>query len=70
MLGKNLIFEMGYFFGKLQRKKGRILLLYKSPLELPSDISGIIYVDISNGIESAGEYIRKQLSFIYEQRVS
>jgi CheY-like chemotaxis protein len=63
---QNVIFEMGFFFGKLQRKKGRILLLYKEPLELPSDISGIIYVDISNGIESAGEHIRKELSFLYE----
>lgn len=63
---QNVIFEMGYFFGKLQRKKGRILLLYKGPLELPSDISGVIYVDISNGIEAAGEYIRKELAFIYD----
>jgi CheY-like chemotaxis protein len=63
---QNVIFELGYFFGKLQRKKGRVLLLYKGQLELPSDISGIIYIDISNGIESAGELIRKELSFIYE----
>src|SRR2546427_7176391 len=51
---QNVIFEMGYFFGKLQRKKGKILALYKGPLELPSDIAGVIYVDISNGVASAG----------------
>lgn len=63
---QNVVFEMGYFFGKLQRKNGRIVLLYKGSLELPTDISGIIYVDISKGIESAGELIRKELSFIFE----
>ena len=58
---QNVIFEMGYFFGRLQRKKGQVLALYKGPLELPSDITGVIYIDISNGIASAGEIIRKEL---------
>jgi CheY-like chemotaxis protein len=61
---QNVIFEMGYFLGKLQRRKGKVLLLYKGPLELPSDILGIIYIDISQGIEAAGELIRKELSFL------
>jgi CheY-like chemotaxis protein len=61
---QNVIFEMGYFFGKLQRRQGRVLLLHKGPVELPSDISGLIYVDISNGIPAAGELIRKELSRI------
>lgn len=59
---QNVIFEMGYFFGRLQRKKGQVLALYKGPLELPSDMAGVIYIDISNGIASAGEIIRKELS--------
>jgi predicted nucleotide-binding protein len=58
---QNVIFELGYFFGKLQRSKGRVILLYKGALELPSDISGVIYIDISHGIESASETIRKEL---------
>jgi predicted nucleotide-binding protein len=58
---QNVIFEMGYFFGKLQRKKGRVLLLHKGDLELPSDIAGIIYIDISNGIDAAGELIRHEI---------
>lgn len=61
---QNVVFEMGYFFGMLQRRRGKVLLLYKGSLELPSDISGIIYVDISNGIEAAGETIRKELSVL------
>ena len=58
---QNVIFELGFFYAKLQRTSGRVILLYKGRLELPSDISGIIYIDISNGIEAAGEEIRKEL---------
>lgn len=61
---QNVIFEMGYFFGRLQRRKGRVILLYTGPLDLPSDISGIAYIDISNGLEGAGETIRKELADI------
>lgn len=61
MARQNVIFEMGYFFGVLRRKKGRVLLLHKGPCELPSDISGIVYIDVSNGVEAAGELIRKEL---------
>lgn len=59
---QNVIFEMGYFFGKMQRKKGNILLLYKGELEVPSDIYGIVYINISKGIEAAGEILRRELS--------
>jgi len=58
---QNVIFEMGYFLGKLGRHRGRVLLLYKDPLELPSDISGLIYINITRGIEAAGEDIRREL---------
>jgi predicted nucleotide-binding protein len=58
---QNVIFEMGYFLASLQRKKGRVILLYKGELELPSDIAGLIYIDISNGVEAAGELIRREL---------
>jgi CheY-like chemotaxis protein len=58
---QNVIFEMGYFFGKLQRRQGKIILLYKGDIELPSDISGIVYIDISKGIKAAGEDIRREL---------
>lgn len=59
---QNVIFEMGYFLGKLGRKSGRIILLYKGNLELPNDISGVIYINIENGIEAAGEEIRREIA--------
>jgi predicted nucleotide-binding protein len=61
---QNVIFELGYFLAKLERRKGRVLLLYKGQLELPSDISGLAYIDISNGVESVGEIIRRELSLV------
>ena len=58
---QNVIFEMGYFIGKIERKQGRVILLFKKPLELPSDINGIQYIDISNGLDTAYEAIRTEL---------
>jgi CheY-like chemotaxis protein len=59
---QNVIFELGFFYGKMQRQEGRVILLYKGELEVPSDIKGIVYIDISSGIEAAGEEIRRELA--------
>jgi predicted nucleotide-binding protein len=58
---QNVIFELGFFLGKLGRGSGKVLLLHKGPLDIPSDIIGIEYIDIANGIVSAGETIRREL---------
>jgi predicted nucleotide-binding protein len=39
---QNVIFEMGYFFSRLGRE--RVCAVYESGVELPSDLSGILYV--------------------------
>lgn len=39
---QNVILELGYFIGKLDRNQ--ICLLYKGDVELPSDIRGLSYV--------------------------
>jgi CheY-like chemotaxis protein len=59
---QNVILELGFFLGKLGRKNGRVLLLHKGETELPSDIQGLIYIDITNGVVAAGEQIRNELS--------
>jgi predicted nucleotide-binding protein len=61
---QNVIFEMGFFLGALGRSSGRVILLYRPPLDLPSDIAGVVYIDISQGIEAAGEDIRKELEHV------
>ncbi len=59
---QNVIFELGVFVGRFGRRSGRVILLHKGNLEIPSDLAGIIYINISNGIEAAGEKIRKELA--------
>jgi predicted nucleotide-binding protein len=41
---QNVIFELGYFAGKLGR--GRACLLRKGDVEIPSDLYGVIYTDL------------------------
>lgn len=59
---QNVIFELGFFYASLERASGRVILLHKGELELPSDISGIVWIDITKGIASAGEEIRKEVA--------
>jgi CheY-like chemotaxis protein len=59
---QNVIFELGFFFRHFGRESGRVIVLHKGATELPSDIQGIIWIDISAGVESAGEMIRRELS--------
>lgn len=58
---QNVVFELGYFMGALGRSTGRVILLYRTPIELPSDIGGIISIDITNGFTSADSQIRQEV---------
>lgn len=59
---QNVIFELGYFIGRLGRE--RVCPIYKGEIESPSDIDGIVYVrmdeggawkqDLTQEMESAG----------------
>jgi CheY-like chemotaxis protein len=63
----NVIFELGFFYGMLERRSGRIFLLHKGPIELPSDISGIVWIDVNGGVATAGEQIRKELAGLAQE---
>jgi len=43
---QNVIFELGYFIGKLGRKN--VVGLVKDNIEIPSDYTGIIYIGVDN----------------------
>jgi CheY-like chemotaxis protein len=66
---QNVIFEFGYFMAQLKRSSGKVIPLVKGKVELPSDIAGILYIDITDGIEQAGEQIRNELNALIPTKV-
>jgi CheY-like chemotaxis protein len=61
---QNVILELGFFLGAIGRRSGRVFLLHKGPIELPSDLSGVVYVDIGGGIAGASDEIRREIEAI------
>ena len=49
---QNVIFELGFFMGRFGRIGGRVLILNKGTVEMPSDIAGIVAIDISEGVST------------------
>ena len=41
---QNVIMELGYFLGKLSRR--RVCVLFKKGVEIPSDYQGVVYVEL------------------------
>jgi CheY-like chemotaxis protein len=58
---QNVIFELGFFYGLIGRLEGRVIVLKKGDVELPSDIHGIIWIDVSAGVRASGEDIRREV---------
>ncbi len=55
----NVIFEFGYFVGKLGR--ARVCCLYTGNVTLPSDINGFLYKQFNHSIEEVAYSISKEL---------
>lgn len=55
----NVIFEFGYFVGKLGRS--RVCCLYTGGVSLPSDVAGMIYKKYENSVEEVAYSITKDL---------
>ena len=53
---QNVLYELGYFAGKLGR--GKVLVLKKGHIEIPSDLAGVLYTEIDEN----GGWKRKLLS--------
>ena len=44
---QNVVFELGFFIGKLGPE--RVAALVKGDIELPSDYDGVVYISLDNG---------------------
>ena len=56
---QNVIFEFGFFVGKLDRS--RVCCLYKGSVALPSDLGGLVYKKIEGTFDSQAYAIIKEL---------
>lgn len=55
----NVIFEFGYFVGKLGRN--RVCCLHKGDVVVPSDISGLVYKKVESSIDTQAYAIIREL---------
>jgi predicted nucleotide-binding protein len=56
---QNVIWEWGYLVSRLGRPN--VICLYKDGVEMPSDLTGIVTIHISNDIKEKTEEIRREL---------
>ena len=61
---QNVVFELGYFMGKLGRE--RVCPLFKGEVENPSDIDGIVYIDMDSRGAWKGE-LRREISTVIQE---
>ena len=58
---QNVVFELGYFMGKLGRE--RVCPLFKGEVETPSDIDGIVYINM-DAPGAWKETLRREISAV------
>lgn len=52
------------------RHTGRVILLYHKDVEFPSDLHGVIYVDVTGGITPAWTQIETELKGVYGPEIN
>lgn len=56
---QNVVLELGMFLAKLGRK--RVAILHKGDVELPSDISGLLYIPFKDRVDEVKERVAAEL---------
>jgi predicted nucleotide-binding protein len=56
---QNVIFEFGYFVGKLGRN--RVCCIYKEGVDIPSDLGGLTYKKVDDSVDPQAFSIIKEL---------
>lgn len=58
---QNVVFELGYFLGKFQTEQERkIIIMKKSGVEIPSDISGVLYLEYNKDVKEVYLDLKRQ----------
>ncbi|MBC7934990.1 MAG: nucleotide-binding protein [Rhizobacter sp.] len=58
---QNVVFETGFFIGKLGRKN--VIVLFEDNIEIPSDYAGVLFIPLSNNWK---DDLRKEIDEIYK----
>jgi predicted nucleotide-binding protein len=56
---QNVIFEFGYFVGKLSRRN--VCCIFKEGVAVPSDLNGLIYKKVVKSVEEVGMFLMKEM---------
>lgn len=56
---QNVVLELGMFLAKLGRK--RVVILHKGDVELPSDISGLLYIPFKSRVDEVKDRVAAEL---------
>lgn len=56
---QNVIWEWGYLVARLGRKN--VICIYKSDVEMPSDLHGLVTINVSDDIREKAEEIKREL---------
>ena len=58
---QNVILELGYFLGKFQDQPNRRIIIIKTgDIEIPSDISGVLYLEYFKNMKEIFYDLKKQ----------
>jgi len=66
----NVLIELGYFYGRLGRLSGKVIVIIKDDLNIPTDISGVTYIHVKNNFSNSKKEIYtelKQLGLISDE---
>ncbi|CAN5766735.1 hypothetical protein BH20VER1_BH20VER1_06980 [soil metagenome] len=59
---QNVVLELGYFYGALRRRSGRVVILESGDTELPSDLSGVIRIDATRPLAAVVADLQHEFS--------